>query len=593
MFKNKIITGLLSFTIALLTTQTVCFAQTRNQALHQLFERYYSESLKFDPIGATLHGNHSYDGELANEGAATYLAEKTKFNTKYLSLLTAFDPNKLNTADKISLQVLQSILKTDLEKDQFHTEYLPIQQFSSIPTLIGQLGSGNSVQPFKTPADYHKWMARITAFCIYTDTAIANMKKGMARGIVLPKTLVLRMIPQMEELAERDSTKSVFYSPLRNMPKSFSAPERVTLRKACDQAFQKQLIPAYRRLALFLKHDYLPAASTQDGLSAIPTGRDMYDYYVKYYTTTNHSAEEIYQMGLNEVTRITAEMEKIKEQTGFSGSLPEFFNYLRTDQKFMPFKKPEEVLNAYSATYEKIKPHLHELFNIEPKAKFEIRRVESFREASQNGPSYQAGSAAENSPGIFYVPVPDPTKINVTFLGMEATFIHEAIPGHHYQISLQQENMSLPSFRKNINFNAYFEGWALYVESLGKQLGCYSDPYQYMGALNNEIHRAIRLVCDVGIHTGKMNRDQAVAYMMANEAISQADAVLSAERYMAMPGQALSYTVGELELFRLRDKYRKSLGNNFSIIQFHKALLEQGDMPLAVLDEYMDDWAKQ
>jgi len=591
MSKNKIITGILT-TIVSLLFGTESYGQTKNQALHQLFERYSIEVLKLDPLGATFQGNHSYDAELANEGASTYTAEKARFNKKYLSLLGNFDPVKLNTADRISFKVLQSILKTDLEKDQYHTEYLPIQQFSSIPLLIGQLGSGNSAQPFKTPADYHKWIARTIAFRTYADTAIANMKKGMAKGIVLSKALVLKVIPQMEELAETDSAKSIFYNPIRNMPKTFSLKERAVLTKKCHHAFQKNLIPAYQRLAVFLKKYYLPVAAKGDGLSAIPTGRAMYDYYVRYYTTTNHSPEEIYQMGLNEVARITTEMEKIKQQIGFSGSLADFFIYLRTDRKFMPFKSPDEVLKAYTDVYEKIKPHLPELFDIQPKAKFEIRRVESFREASQNGPSYMVGSADGKRPGIFYVPVPDATKINVTFLGMEATFIHEAIPGHHYQIALQQENRSLPSFRKNISFSAYTEGWGLYVESLGKQLGCYTDPYQQMGALNNEIHRAIRLVCDVGLHTGKMTREQAVAYMLKHESISEADAVLSAERYMAIPGQALCYTVGELEILRLRDKYSQSLGKNFSLIRFHRALLKQGDMPLDVLDEYMADWAK-
>jgi uncharacterized protein (DUF885 family) len=337
----------------------------------------------------------------------------------------------------------------------------------------------------------------------------------------------------------------------------------------------------------------MPYAADSAGICAIPEGAGMYRYYIRYYTTTNKSPEEIYETGLNEVARITAEMEKVKEQTGFNGSLQNFFLFLRTNKQLMPFKTPEEVLAAYRNISGKIDKHLNELFDIKPRTNMIIKRVEAFREASQNGPSYMAGAGDGSSSGIFYVPVPDATKINVTFLGMEATFLHEAIPGHHYQISLQQENRELPSFRNQISFSAFFEGWALYVESLGKQLGCYSDPYQLMGALNNEMHRALRLVTDVGIHTGKMTPAQAIAYMMAHESISEDDATLSVERYMAMPGQALSYKIGELELKDIRKKCEVVLQDKFDIRHFHNALLVQGDMPLTVLENYINEWAKE
>lgn len=567
------------------------YSQARNQQLHHLFEAYYQESLQLDPLGATFSGDHRYDDQLANDGAAPYLEQKYQFDKKYLGLLSGYNRKSLNTADRTSFDVLKDILEMDLEKMKYHPEYIPINQFNSLPLLIGQLGSGRSAQPFETAKDYNNWIKRIAAFSAWTDTTISNMKKGVAIGMVLPKALVVKMIPQMENLAEKDTAKNILFQPLNKIPTSFSGTDREQIKRSLQQALTGQLLPAYQRLADYLKNDYLPHAIDAAGLSGITNGKELYGYYVRYFTTTKRSPEEIYETGLKEVARISAAMEIQKEQSGFKGSLQDFFVFLRTDPQFMPFKTPEEVLQAYQKIYDKIKPRLHTVLSLTPKSRFEIRRVEAFREASQNGPSYTIGAIDGSRPGIFYVPIPDATKINVTFLGMEATFIHEAIPGHHYQISLQQENTTLPTFRRQINFSAFTEGWALYIESLGKELGCYTDMAQQMGALNNEIHRAIRLVLDVGIHTGKMTREEAIAYMLNHESISEEEAVTSVERYMAMPGQALSYKTGELEILRLREKYRKQLGSRFNIVKFHDALLAQGDMPLSVLEHYLDDWA--
>ncbi|WP_106600135.1 DUF885 domain-containing protein [Chitinophaga ginsengisoli] len=570
---------------------TTAYGQERNTRLHQLFENYYQESLRLDPISATFAGDHHYDDQLANDISASYIKQKDLFDKKYLRLLSEYDRRTLNSADQISYDVLKEILNMDIERMKYHTEYLPINQFNSLPLLVGQLGSGQSAQPFATVKDYENWFKRVAAFAVWTNTAISNMRKGASTGFVLPKVLVMKMIPQMESLVEKDTTKNSLFQPLNNLPPAISGQERERLKRSFLQVLTTQLLPAYQRLADYLKNDYLPHATEAAGLSGIPGGKELYRYYVRYFTTTDRSPEEIYETGIKEVTRITAAMEELKKQSGFTGTLQEYFVFLRTDRQFMPFKTPEEVIQAYQQIYDKIKPRLQTMLSVAPKARFEIRRVEAFREASQNGPSYMIGAMDGSRPGIFYVPVPDATKINVTFLGMEATFIHEAIPGHHYQISLQQENMSLPTFRRQINFSAFTEGWALYCESLGKELGCYTDIPQQMGALNNEIHRAIRLVTDVGIHTGRMTREEAISYMLSHESISEEEAVTSAERYMAMPGQALTYKIGELEMLRLREKYKKLSGNNFNIIKFHDALLAQGDMPLKVLEHYMDDWA--
>ncbi|GAA3921018.1 DUF885 domain-containing protein [Chitinophaga oryziterrae] len=557
--------------------------------LQQLFENYYRESLKLQPLDATFLGYHEYDDQLANDISAPYIAEVSRFDEKYLRSLSSFDKEQLTPADRISVDVLKKILTRDLESRKLHLEYLPLNHFNSIPLFIGQLGSGSSAQPFKTVQDYRNWIKRIAAFKIWAATAILNMKKGAEVGTVLPKVLVMRIIPQMEALGKDDSLNA-FYTPLKTLPAEFTSVQKQEVSAELGKAIREQLLPAYKHLADYLKNEYLAQATDSSGLSGITGGAAMYRYYVKYYTTTNSSPEEIYQKGLDEVSRIRAKMELIKTRTGFSGTLNEFFAFLKSDPQFMPFKTPEQVLQAYRDVYAKIKPHLPELFSVFPKADFEIRRVESFREAGQNGPSYTLGSIDGKKPGVFYVPVPDATKISTISPALEATFIHEAIPGHHFQISLQQENTTLPTFRRSISFNAFTEGWALYIESLGSRLGCYTDPYQEMGALNNEMMRAIRLVTDVGLHTGKMTREGSIAYIMANLPTSEADATSATERYMAIPGQALSYKTGELEILRLRAMCEKRLGKKFSIIKFHDALLAQGDMPLTVLEKYINDW---
>ena len=584
------------YPVVTLLTLTICsaaHAQPANTKLKKLFEVYHEESLHFDPILETDLGDHRFDDQVANNNTVAYLKEKYSFDRKYLKLLKEFDFQKLNTDDQISYGYLKEMLSTDLQASTCHFEYMPFTQFISLPVDFGQLGQGNGAQPFKTPEQYLIWLRRVERFIPWMDTAKVNMRKGIRTGIVLPKALVLKIIPQMEALGNPDTAKNTFYDPIRHFPASFTAEQKAMLKAKYAQIVSGRLLPSYRQMASFLKADYFPKAQDHGGLNAIPEGAAMYRYYIRLYTSTHKSPEEFYQTGLKEVARITGEMEKVKAEFGFKGTLQEFFRFLRTDPQFMPFKTPEEVLQAYRNIYDKVKPHLGSLFDITPKSKFEIRRVESFREASANGPSYQSASFRDKRPGILYVPVVDATKINTTFLGMEATFLHEAIPGHHYQLSLQDENTALPAFRKFNNFKVFVEGWALYVETLGNQLGCYTDAAQKMGALNNDMQRALRLVVDVGIHTGKMTRQQAIEYLMDHESTSEEDAVLSIERYMGFPAQALSYKTGQLEILRLKHLYEKQLGSRFNIIKFHHALITKGDMPLSVLDNYMARWAKE
>lgn len=572
--------------------KSVTLLKEKKNTLNQLFENYYQDRLKLFPLEATSAGDDRYNNLLYNDGSRDFLNRKHDFYVKYKRGLAKFKPETLTSEDKISYYILKEIIDRELEVEQFKTERMPFAQFYALPLTMGQLGNGKGNQPFKTVKDYENWLERIEAFTVYADTTIANFRKGIKSGIVLPKALVLKMIPQYTSLAQKDPAKNVFYGPINNFPDSFSKEDKLRLTAAYKDAITKKLIPAYERMGAFFGGEYLDAARTSSGISALPNGDAFYRYNIYYFTTLRTNPEEIHQTGLNEVKRITAEMENLKNKMGFKGTLKELFNFMQTDKQFTPFKTAKEVLDANGAVLNKVTPYLSKYFSMSPKTPFEIREVEAFRAAAA-APQYNRSSADGKRPGIYYIPIVDPTKINVTNFALEATFIHEAIPGHHYQLSLAQENKSLPSFRRFSSFPVFSEGWALYVESLGDILGCYKDPYQKMGAYGNEIHRAIRLVVDTGLHMGKMNREEAIKYMMDNEAIAESTATAEIERYMAMPGQALAYKTGELKIKELRDKYQKKLGSKFSLKAFHDALLQGGSMPLNVLEMYMEDWAKK
>lgn len=397
------------------------------------------------------------------------------------------------------------------------------------------------------------------------------------------------MIPQMDAMVLSDVTKSLFYGPIIKLPKEFSDADKKRLTDAYALSIQKNIVISYKTLGDFLKNEYLPKARNSTGISGLRNGAALYEYDIALWTTTNKTADEIYNTGLSEVKRIRGLMDSVKNAVGFKGELNDFFEFMKTDKQFTPYKTPEEVLNAFHAIHSKMEPQLKTMFGRVPKSKFEIRQTEAFRAASASA-EYNPGSPDGSRPGIFYIPILDAKKFNTTS-GMESLFLHEAIPGHHYQGSLQMENEKLPKFRRFLWYGAYGEGYALYCESLGKELGLYTDPYQYMGALGDEIHRAIRLVVDPGMHVKGMTREEAIKYMMDNEAISEEGATAEIERYMAIPGQALSYKIGALKIRELRNKYQEQLGDKFKLSAFHDEFLKDGCMPLEIVEKKMDVWA--
>jgi uncharacterized protein (DUF885 family) len=350
---------------------------------------------------------------------------------------------------------------------------------------------------------------------------------------------------------------------------------------------ESKIIPTFKKLHDFVSKEYLPAGRKTAGFDALPNGIALYNHYIKYFTTTEMTADEIHQIGVREVERISGEMEKVRQQVGFKGDLKAFFNDVRNNKKLMPFTKPEEVITNFNKIHETMKPNLGRLFDLTPKTAFEVRRTEAFREKSASA-EYNPGLADGSRPGVFYVPVPDAKNYNI--VSDESLFLHEAIPGHHYQISLQQENKELPDFRKNLWYSAYGEGWALYCESLGKELGLYSDPYQYFGMLSAEMHRAIRLVVDTGLHSKGWTREKAIQYSLDHEAESEESIAAEIERYMAGGGQALSYKIGQLKIRELRSRAEQELGEKFNIRDFHNLVLDSGCVPLKLLEDKVNIW---
>ena len=561
-----------------------------------VLQKYYDERMQLFPLEATVNGDTLHNDILPADFTESYHAKLKDFFIKYNDALAKTDTTSLNNNDHKSY----NILKYEIDMAQrglalgysgSSAMYMPFDQFNGTTLMLGQMGSGTGNQPFKTVKDYDNWLKRATAFSGWADSAIVYFKKGIANKTVLPKSIVVKMIPQMQNMVTAEPTKSLFYGPITLMPAAFAEVDKQRLTAAYINLIKNEIVPAYKKLGDFLQNEYLSKARTTTGINALPNGAEVYNYFVKYWTTTNKKSDEIYNTGLAEVKRIRDVMEQIKTQTGFKGNLDSFFTFMNNDKQFMPYKNPEEVLAAFRKIQTTIDPNLKKIFSLTPKTTFQIRQTEAFRAASASA-EYYPGLPDGSRPGIFYIPIIDATKFNTTS-GMESLFLHEAIPGHHYQMSIQSENKTLPAFRRFLWYGAYGEGYALYCESLGKELGLYTDPYQYMGALGDEIHRAIRLVVDVAMHTGKMTREQAITYMMQNEAISQEGATAEIERYMVYPAQALSYKTGALKIKELREKYTQKLGSKFSLAAFHDEFLKDGCMPLEIIEKSMDEWAKK
>lgn len=557
--------------------------------LAALFEEHFERNLEMNPLRATFIGDYRFNDRMANANSPEYRAADTAMNEEFLARLLDIDRAQLDYQDQLSYDLFRINREQSLEGDRFPFHLMPVNQFYSLTSMFVQLGSGSSAHPFKTVKDYDDFLSRADQFAINVDQVISNMKQGMREGVVQPRILMAKLVPQLQSQIVADPKDSGFYTPVRNMPADFAPEARERLTAAYEARISDTIIPAYERLNNFIVDGYLSAARESVGLSALPNGEEWYAYMVRIRTTTDMTPDEIHQIGLNEVARIHAEMRGVMEQVGFEGDLQDFFDFVNTDEQFF-FDEPEQLIQGYRDMTDHITELSKNLFEIFPETAFEVRRVEPFREKSAAGGSYMAGTADGARPGVFYANAYD-IKARGKW-AMESLFLHEAIPGHHFQIMIQRENEDLPDFRRYGGFTAFSEGWGLYAESLGKELGVYTDPYQYFGGLNAELWRSIRLVVDTGIHAKGWTRQQVLDYMYANSAVAEARAVAEAERFMAIPGQALAYKVGQLKILEIRDQAEARLGNKFDVKGFHTEVLKDGAMPLSMLEAKLDRWVE-
>ena len=577
----------LSLTILIAFSQ-FSFKATKPIELEPLFAQYSKEYYALNPLAATQQGINDYNDQMEIKISEEHIKKSKVLNQRYLDTLASIPKDNLTTEEQLSVDIFIYKLTTDNEwLNNSLTFYTPVNQFVfSFPSQFATLGSGAGYVPFNTETDYRNFISRMKRFQVWVDQAITNMQKGIEMKNTVPKAAMLKVPTQLTPFFEGPDAENVFYKPLSKLPTDLNPATSAKLTKEYAAAIETILKPAYKKLHDYIVADYIPKTRETSGLLDNYNGKQEYKVWLKYFTTTDITAEAIHNLGLREVARIKKEMDSVKTMVGFDGDLKEFFEYVKTDSKFFPFKTEEEVLDRYRSFEARMAPQLDRLFNLKPKAKFEVRATEKFRETGANA-QYIKASRDEKRPGIFYEVVPDPSKYN--YFAMEGLFIHEAIPGHHYQASLQQE-ANIPEFRKSYGTSAFGEGWALYAESLGTQLGMYTDPYQYFGRLNNEIERAVRLVVDTGIHDKGWTREKAIAYVLENQPVSAMQAEQRVERYMVIPGQAVSYKVGELKILELRKRAKQKLGNKFNIKEFHDEVLKDGSMPLVLLERKIDSW---
>jgi uncharacterized protein (DUF885 family) len=565
--------------------------QTEGEKLAALFHDSDEANLRRNPVNAIFRGDLRYADRLGDFISDAYFEGEKAAAEADLAALARIDRSKLDATDRIAYDVFkfqtEDTLKNFAPDILAINRVLPINHFSGFHTFYPTFASGQGAAPFKTVEDYENNLKRHRDYVVFHDRAIGRFREGLASGVVDTRLTIRNVIDQMDlQLAEKPED-SPFYKPVLNFPADFPEADKARLRAAYLASIKDEIYPVYARLRDFLRDEYLPHARDGVGLVAMKGGDKLYQRLIESTTTLPLTADEVHNLGLKEVGRIRAEMEGIRTQVGFKGTLAQFFEHLRTDPKFKPASR-EALRDGFYAIGRRVDAHIREQFSTIPKSPLEIREVEPFREKTAAGGSYQGGTPDGSRPGIFYYNAYDLPSRRVW--GMETLYLHEGSPGHHFQISLAQENEALPAFMRFGGNTAYVEGWALYAETLWDELGMETDPYQRFGGLNDEMLRAMRLVVDSGLHAKGWGRDQAIDYMLANSGMSRTEATAEVERYIAIPSQALAYKIGALTILRLKAKAQRELGARFDPREFHAQILMTGSLPMAVLEKKIDDW---
>jgi uncharacterized protein (DUF885 family) len=566
-------------------------AATESQKLSALFAADDEASLQRNPLSAMFRGDMRYADRFGDFISDAYFANERKAAEANLEALKGIDRDRLNATDKIAYDVFkqnQTDALKGLSKEIMDlTVVRPLNHFSGFHTFYPTFASGQGAAPFKTVQDYDNNLKRHKEFIILMDRSIDRFRQGMATGVFETKMTITNVIDQLNTQLAQKTEESPYYGPILKFPEGFSDADKARLTSEYRDIVENGLYPANARLRDFLRDSYLPLAREQVGLSAMKGGEGLYQYMIEQTTTLPLKADDIHNLGLSEVARITSGMEAIRKEVGFKGTLPEFFDHLRSDPKFKLASR-DALTQGYYDIGKKVDAKISTQFKYLPKAPLEIKPYEEFREKYEAGGSYQPGTPDGSRAGTFYFNAYDlPSR---TTPGMTTLYLHEGAPGHHFQISIAQENEKLPAFMRFGGNTAYVEGWALYAETLGYDMGLYKDPYQRFGTLSDEMLRAMRLVVDTGLHSKGWTRQQAIDYMLANSDMGKTDATAEVERYIAIPTQALAYKIGALTIMRLRDKAKTQLGKKFNVREFHNQVLNTGALPLTVLEKKIDDW---
>jgi uncharacterized protein (DUF885 family) len=551
---------------------------------HGLLASEWEYGLRESPTFASHLGDKRYNDRWPDVSLAA-IERRHEHQQELLARLDQIDATQLSSADRLNYQLFRKEVAEGIESYPFHWHLVPLDHRGGIQTE-------NEVADaliFKTVKDYEDWIARLRKFPGYMDQTIEVMRAGIKQRIVQPKIVMRRVPEQIKKQIVADPAESSYYKPFKTMAKDIAAGEQERLQKEAGEAIREQLVPAYRKFAKFFDEEYLPACFDEVGAWQLPRGEEFYALRARHFTTTRMTPDEIHSIGQKEVARIRKQMEEIVRQVEFKGSFQDFLTKLRTDKRFY-YDTPEDLLNGYLALCKRIDPELTKLFKNLPRVPYGIEPIPQQIAPDTTTAYYRQPSADGQRPGTFFVNLYKPeTRPKYE---MEALSLHESVPGHHLQLALQAELGELPPFRRYSVVTAFVEGWGLYSESLGDELGCYKDPYSKFGQLTYEMWRAVRLVVDTGMHAKKWTRQQAIDFFKENAGKTELDIVNEVDRYIAWPGQALAYKIGELKIKELRQRAKDKLGDKFDIREFHDVVLRQGGVPLDVLEQIVDEWLK-
>ena len=571
--------------LVLLQIPAIAQSQSPTERLHKLFETEWQVQLKEFPTMASYLGDQRYNDRWPDMSLLA-ISKSNEHERALLVQLLEIDSSKLSPADQLNLDLFRRQLEVDLEEFPFQWHLVPLNQREGIQDE----NSLADAIAFHTVNDYEDWLARLNAFSVYMDQTIALMRAGVEAKMVQPQIVMKRVPAQIKRQIVEEPSTSLFYKPFKSFPQDIEPSDRDRLQREAQAAIREKIVPAFRKFLGFFEREYFPACLKDVGASRLPRGQDFYSFLARKHTTTKLSPHEIHEIGLTEVKRIRNEMEQIKLHVGFTGSLNEFFEHLRTAPQFY-FTDPGDLMNAYIAFGKRVDPELPKIFKKLPRIRYGIEAIPAHMAPDTTTAYYRPPSADGSRPGTYFVNLYKPEtrpKYEIAALSL-----HEAMPGHHLQIALATELNDLPEFRKHTHFTAFIEGWGLYSESLGREMGLYDDPYSKFGQLTYEMWRAVRLVVDTGIHSKGWSRTQAIEYFKANAAKSELDITNEIDRYIAWPGQALAYKIGELKIKELRQRAEKKLGAKFDLRDFHDVVLRNGAVPLDVLERLVDDWVNQ